>query len=149
MKKFYIILAIIIVLTALVLQILQWWEGRLERGIVKIGSITVEVEVADTALARERGLGGREILEENTGMLFVFREKDYHPFWMKEMNFPIDIIWISDDRVVDIAHNVPTTASEFLKIYKPKELVNFVLEVNAGFSEKHGVKVGDRVEIDY
>lgn len=148
-KKFHIILAVIIVVTAIFLRAWQYWEARLKSGTVKIDNTVIEVEIAETPLARERGLSGRKTLGENKGMLFVFGEKNYHSFWMKEMKFPIDIIWISDDKVVDIAHNVPIVASEFLKIYQPKEPVNFVLEVNAGFSEKHDVKVGDRVEIDY
>jgi len=65
------------------------------------------------------------------------------------MRFPIDIIWIQDDRIVDLASDVPIVASEFLKTYKPKEPVNFVLEVNAGFSLSRGIKVGDRVKIEY
>lgn len=149
MKKFHITLTVIIVLTAIVLRTWQWWEGRLKHGTVKIGNVTIEVEVADTPLAREKGLSGRESLEENRGMLFVFPKKGYYSFWMKEMNFPIDIIWIADDKIVDIAPSVPTLAGEFLKTYQPKEPVNFVLEVNAGFSESHSLKVGDRVEIKY
>ncbi len=148
-KKFHIILVVIIVVTAIVLRVWQFWEGRLKHGTVAVNGVKIEVEVADTFLAREKGLSGREKLEENKGMLFVFEIKDFHSFWMKEMKFPIDIIWISNDRIVDIAHNVPTVAGEFLKTYKPKEPVNFVLEVNAGFSERHGLKAGDRVEIEY
>ncbi len=148
-KKFHIIIALIIVVTAIMLRVWQWWEGRLEHGQVIIGNTVIEVEVAKTALAREQGLSRREKLEENKGMLFVFDKKDYHSFWMREMNFPIDIIWIADDKIVDIAHNVPSTVSQFLKTYQPKEPVNFVLEVNAGFSESHGIKVGNKVEIKY
>lgn len=149
MKKFYIILAVIIVVTALVLRGWQYWEGRLKHGRVIIGNTVTEVEVAETPMAQERGLSGRKDLGENRGMLFVFPQKNYYSFWMKEMRFPIDIIWIQDDRIVDLASDVPIVASEFLKTYKPKEPVNFVLEVNAGFSLSRGIKVGDGVEIEY
>jgi uncharacterized membrane protein (UPF0127 family) len=149
MKKFYAIIAVIIIVTALILRGWQYWEGRLKHGTVKIGNAVIEVEVAKTLTAQERGLSGRENLNKNEGMLFVFPEKDFYSFWMKEMKFPIDIIWIADDRVADIAYNVPTVATEFLKTYQPKEPVNFVLEVNAGFSLSHDIKVGDGVKIDY
>jgi len=152
MKNFYLVLAVIIVLIAFILRIWQWQqEKKLKRGVVMVGNAAIEVEVAETPLAREKGLSGREKLDQNKGMLFVFPKKDYYPFWMKEMNFPIDIIWIDNDRVVDISYNVaaPSTVSEFFKTYQPKEPVNFVLEVNAGFSKEYNVKVGDRVKIEY
>ena len=149
MKKFYIAISVVILVTAVILRVEQWQEGKLKEGLVKINNTTIKVEVAETPLAREKGLSGREKLDQNKGMLFIFPQKDYYSFWMKEMKFPIDIIWISDNRVVDIAYDLPLQASEFLKTYQPKEPVNFVLEVNAGFSKKYNIKIGDRVEIEY
>jgi uncharacterized membrane protein (UPF0127 family) len=149
MKKFYIAISVVILVTAVILRIEQWQEGKLKEGLVKINNTTIKVEVAETPLAREKGLSGREKLDQNKGMLFIFPQKDYYSFWMKEMKFPIDIIWISDNRVVDIAYDLPLQASEFLKTYQPKEPVNFVLEVNAGFARNYNIKIGDRVEIEY
>jgi len=146
MEKFYSIIFGIIVLAAVGLQVSKWTQ---DHGKVIIGDIKIKVEVADDPVEMQAGLSGRESLDENHGMLFVFAEPGQPAFWMKDMKFPIDIIWIQNDRVVDLAPNLPVVAAEFLSTYAPKEPANYVLEVNAGFVEEHGVKVGDRVDIKY
>lgn len=118
-------------------------------GSVIIGDTKVKVEVARETAELAKGLGGREKLDENRGMLFVFETPGQPAFWMKDMKFPIDIIWIMGDEVVDIAPNLPVVAAEFLSTYEPKEPANYVLEVNAGFAKDHGIKVGDSVDIRF
>ena len=88
-----------------------------------------------------QGLSGRDSLEEHTGMLFMFEADGYHPFWMKGMRFPIDILWMDRyKRVVHIAHAVsPDTYPE---LFKPSVLSRYVLEVPAGYAERHGVDIG-------
>jgi len=87
-------------------------------------------------------LSNREKLAENQGMLFVFDHTDYHSFWMKDMRFAIDIIWIDENKkVVDITHNAEPES--YPKIFKPSLPAQYVLEVNAGWAEEHRVKVGD------
>jgi uncharacterized membrane protein (UPF0127 family) len=109
-----------------------------------IGRIPLSVIVADTNERRTKGLSYRESLGNSQGMLFVFDKPDKHGIWMKGMNFPIDIIWIDSNlRVMDIAKDVsPVT---FPKIFEPKDAASFVLEVNAGFSEKNGIKIGSEL----
>lgn len=115
---------------------------------VKIGKTSINVEVADTPDKRDQGLSNRKSLNQDSGMLFVFDQKDRHPFWMKQMHFDLDFIWIADDKVVDITENVPKpTDPNNLPQYVPKELVNYVLEVNSGFVRNHQIKLGDKVEI--
>ena len=84
-------------------------------------------------------------------MLFVFNELDRHSFWMKDMQFPIDIFWIQGDRIVDIRYSVPPPADENtpLTVYYPQEAANFVLETNAGFAEKESIQIGDTIEFLY
>ncbi len=117
---------------------------------VIINDVEIPVEISDNDKKRAKGLSGKESLEEGTGMLFVFEEKIQPVFWMKDMNFPIDIIWIEDDTIVKINKDVPApaegTRDDDLARYGAGQLVNYVLEVNAGFSDEIGIEVGDKVE---
>jgi uncharacterized membrane protein (UPF0127 family) len=114
---------------------------------VKIAGASIKVDLALTPREQEQGLSGRTELKENSGMLFVFSQPGKYNFWMKDMNFPIDIIWIGGDmRVVYIKKN----ASPLLypELYGPgpdDANAKYVLEVVDGFSEKNNLKVGDRV----
>ena len=124
---------------------------------VSIDDVTIEVEVADTEALRQRGLSGRTALQADTGLLFVFYELNSHGIWMKDMSFPIDIVWIasaSDDsssgagktaRVVDLKRDV--RPSSFPEIFVPRATADYVLEVNAGFTAAHNIKVGGPVLI--
>lgn len=118
--------------------------------VVKIGRTQVQVEIAATPEKRAQGLSGRVELADDHGMLFPMGEPQVYAFWMKAMRFPLDIIWIRDGRVVDISENVPApTAGELPVSVRPREPIDYVLEVNAGFVEKKGIGVGDRVEIKF
>lgn len=118
---------------------------------VKIRDREITVEIADTNSERQTGLSGKTSLGENDGMLFVFDKQNIMPsFWMKDMNFAIDIIWINDGKIEQIdkdAKPEPGKSDKDLKIYTPEKPIDYVLEVNSGFSEKHSFKVGDKVEI--
>lgn len=104
-------------------------------------------EIALTPQEVMKGLGDRDPLEENHGMLFVYDHKEQFQFWMKGMKFPLDMIWIDDNTVIDISKNVPVgIPGEQLPLYAPKQPVNRVFEVNAGTADKLGIKEGDRVE---
>ncbi|HKB88836.1 MAG TPA: DUF192 domain-containing protein [Patescibacteria group bacterium] len=115
-----------------------------------VGSKTIQVEVVNTEQTREKGLGGRSSLGTDNGMLFVFDTKPVTPtFWMKDMLIPLDMIWISDSKIVKIDKHVPNqpanTPDEKLPIYTPGRAVDYVLEVNSGFSDSNNIKVGDSV----
>lgn len=115
---------------------------------VAIGGRVFQVEAASTAMERARGLSGRDSLRDGEGMFFIFNEPDMHGFWMKDMKFPIDIIWIKGDGVVGFSESAapePRVSSWRLKIYHPPEAVDRVLEINAGLVRKYGLKVGDKV----
>jgi uncharacterized protein len=118
---------------------------------ILIGSSEISVQTAKTSEEKAKGLSGKKFLNEDEGMVFVFLNKTYPAFWMIDMNFPIDIIWISEDTIVHIDENVPPPEPEQneknLPLYRPPEAINYVLEVNAGFSQKNGIKVGDKVDL--
>ncbi len=128
-------------------------QNIIKKGTVALGDTSISVEVSDTFASRQLGLSYRDSLGEGSGMLFVFDSYNIQYFWMKDMKFPLDIIWIKDDTVVDISKNVPIPMSRAslnqLPTYSPKEKVNYVLEVNAGFADKNKVKIGDKVKLNY
>lgn len=119
---------------------------------IYVGETEIPVEIADTTQKRQKGLSERKSLAEGEGMLFVFAQEDVQPpFWMEEMKFAIDIIWIGDDKIVQIDESVPppepNTPDSELKFYIPNQPIDYVLEVNAGFVEENNIKVGDSVKI--
>lgn len=112
---------------------------------VKIAGQNIKVILAETTLEQNRGLSGREKLNENEGMLFVFNHEGNYPFWMKDMNFPIDIIWLDENlKVVYIKKNA--LPQSYPESFSPGTNAKYVLEVNAGFSEKNNLKEGDTAE---
>ena len=113
--------------------------------------VSIAAEIADTPASRAKGLSGVRSLPELRGMLFVVQEADYMGIWMKDMKFPIDILWIENGTVVDMKENIkpplPNTGLGALPIYRPAVRSSFILEVNAGFSRRHAIHIGDRVNI--
>ena len=126
---------------------LKFREYFLPTAIVKIAWQEIKVELAETPKAQTNGLSGRKKLAENLGMLFLFPLAEKRAFWMKDMNFSIDIIWINNGEIVDIAPNLPPAVEANPPVYYPRLPVNAVLEVMAGFSVKNGLKIGDKVDL--
>ena len=108
-----------------------------------------EVEVASTDAQRKIGLMHRKSLEERKGMLFIFQSQGYLNFWMKDTLIPLDMLFIDQDGVIQhVAKNVqPCTASDSRNCPKTnsEKPVKFVIEINAGMSEKLGIRAGDQV----
>ena len=105
----------------------------------KIGETELILEIADTPEKRELGLSGRENLQEKTGMLFVFPAPDQPGFWMKDMKFALDFIWLDQDlKVTEIIENVsPETYPEG---YTPVEQIQYMLELTAGDALRYGIE---------
>lgn len=103
---------------------------------------------ANTAKEKELGLSEKKSMPENYGMVFPFGQDSYYSFWMKNMKFPIDILFINNNKIVTIHHNVapPKSLNETLPIYTSNKLADTVLEINAGLSKKYGFKDGDEVK---
>ncbi|MBP6913617.1 MAG: DUF192 domain-containing protein [Candidatus Levybacteria bacterium] len=114
-----------------------------------IGDTTYKLLVVKTETDKQKGLSDRNNLSKDSGMLFLFQEKSKPSFWMKNMKFPIDILFISDSKIVDIVENAKVLTADqdatTLPIYKPAEDSNSVLEINAGEVKKNKIKKGDTV----
>jgi|WetSurMetagenome_2_1015567.scaffolds.fasta_scaffold464681_2 uncharacterized membrane protein (UPF0127 family) len=112
---------------------------------VKINNGIFSAEVA--IFNKEKGLGLRSEIKEDQGMLFVFLNNNTKYFWMKDMQFPLDFIWINGNRIVNVTENVPVyTNGEFTKI---NSMADKVLELKAGSVSKYRIKVGDKIAIKY
>lgn len=131
------------------------WEGQAGQQkslkTLTIKNTKVYVEIADTSDKKSKGLSARKSLDKGSGMLFIFAKDTAPAFWMKDMLFPIDIVWINDDKIIQIDKSVPNpipgTIDSQLPLYRPSLPINYVLEVNAGFSDKNGFEVGDPIDL--
>jgi len=108
------------------------------------------VEVVDTPAARARGLSGRASLPPGEGMLFVFEDTQIHTFWMKDMMFPLDLVWIGeqcnvDSITPDVPPPTPEQADSDLPRFHPPQPVRYVLEINGGEAAAANIQVGDPV----
>lgn len=114
---------------------------------IQLNGRTIHVTLADTPEERGMGLSGRTGLAEDEGMFFVFDTDGKYSFWMKDMLFSIDIIWIAaDGTIVDIATNV--SPDTYPASYAPKTSARYVLEMRAGWSQQYDVQPGDGVVMD-
>lgn len=121
---------------------------------ITVGDKNLSVEIVDTDESRKLGLSNRTTLPESSGMLFDFTntETSLPSFWMKDMNFDIDIIWINKDEIIGITPNVPAPKNKniseaSLPIYSPPSNITHVLEVPSGWSKKNNIKIGNDIKI--
>lgn len=129
--------------------IIFWYKAPLlGKKYIKIKDATVFIEIANNDLIREKGLGHRNLLDQDKGMLFQFDQARQWPFWMKGMSFPLDFVWIRDGRVVDLSKNIPTQTDQKPVYVTPKENITSVLEVNAGWIDKYNIQIGDTVQLN-
>lgn len=116
---------------------------------VTVNNKSYKVTIAQTEKEKEVGLSGKKSLPADEGLLFEFDSLNYYTFWMKDMKFAIDIIFIKDNKVVTVFHEVPAPKSpnESLPLYRPEEPANKVLELAAGEAKKSNIKKGDTITI--
>lgn len=140
MFKYSITIILIILLILLIIYFLP-----LKKKTVYINKKLVQVEIADNSLARYKGLSFRKELCGNCGMLFVYDSSRERIFTMRNMKFPLDFIWINDNKIIQINKEInPAQKNKETPMIKgPKS--NYVLEVNAGFCDKNNIKTGDKI----
>ncbi|MFB6212713.1 MAG: DUF192 domain-containing protein [Candidatus Magasanikbacteria bacterium] len=115
---------------------------------VKINDQVIVADVVNSEKKLKKGLSGKESLGLNEGMLFVFDEKKKRSVWMKNMSFAIDVIWISDRKIVGVTEKIPpqpNVSEENLDTYKSPKPVDKVLEVKTGRAQLFKASKGDEV----
>lgn len=111
-----------------------------------INEKNINIEIADSHNKRREGLSGRDSLNDDEGLFFKFEDVDYHGIWMKDMNFPIDIIWLSNTlQVIHIEENVDP--STYPDSFVPSKPAKYVLEVKSGFVKSNFVALKDQATI--
>ena len=156
MKKILFLFVVLIVALAAVkisqdysfVEKLTFWSSK---KTAILHDQTFSLTVAATDKEKQIGLSKKESLEKNEGMLFLFDSPQYYSFWMKEMEFALDILWIRDGVVVDITRNIPVPGQDVslseLKRYSADEPFDMVLELNAGYADAHNIEEGDAVNV--
>lgn len=140
MRKIYIALGFILILVIVILQY---------RSYVWIGDSKIRIMRTHNLEGMQVGLLGQSSLGANQGMLFSFDKEGDYNFHMSGMQFPIDFIWIDGNKkVIGITPGaVPQNKEEKeIKFYRPPMPAQYVIEVNAGWSEKNGIEIGDEVK---
>ena len=152
------VIAAIIIVTAIIITdtpvpFTQSNQSQIKYETLKItiDDVQLTVEIADDSEKIQKGLMFRNRLPDNQGMLFVFEKESKYQFWMMNMKFNLDIIWINaDGKVVHIVENAEPcidAASTSLCTYNPDEPASYVLEVNSGFVKKYGINENSRMHI--
>ncbi len=140
-KKLYLVASLaFIILLGLVVY------NPKSQSVLHLNSRDIFLIVRDTAESRVKGLSGRDSLADDTAMIFVFDKPEAYAFWMKDMKFPIDIIWLDGKfTIVDIRANI--SPSTYPEKFVPMSESVYVLETNANFAEKNSLKIGDTLSI--
>ena len=112
--------------------------------IISVSGVRLYVDVADDPDEWKIGLSGKDMLPARRGMLFVFPRSDYYGIWMKDMKFPIDVLWIDKDGIiVDVKkHALPDSYPD---VYTPEKKAKYVLETISNFVDEHDILIGDKV----
>lgn len=132
----------LIILVAIIFLVLFFFS-RNKKTEIELKGQKFQIEISRSEKEREQGLSGRNNLCENCGMLFVFPQEEKQGFWMKKMNFDLDIIWINNKKIVYIAKNVSHNLKETII---PEVKANRVLELSAGTTDNFGIEIGDEIE---
>lgn len=150
MNKIIIIFGLIILLVVGVIYFqVKGNQTMKTTGSVKIGDHTFATETVKDAEAQQIGLTKYNSIKEEQAMLFIFEQPGNYGFWMKNMKFSIDLLYINNDTIVSIVEKAEPVAKDADNptIYQPEAPADKVLEINAGLVEKYAIKKGDKVEI--
>lgn len=131
--------------------ILYWFPPEMKKTVtLDIRGASITAELAETIFERSRGLSGRQSIGSGEGMLFLFDTVEPHTMWMKDMAFPIDILWIKNGIIVDMEESVRPeqgVSDTMLKRYSSDIPAELVLELPAGFAKMHSILISDGVTL--
>lgn len=144
--KFNLIILAIFVVSTIGLKL---WQYHWPTAVLMLKDEPLLVQVAKTPHHQEKGLSERESMGKYDGMLFIFNMPFRVGIVMRDMQFPIDIVWLDGSVVADIAPNVlpEDVSEERLRVYYPRKNVNLVLELPAGWAKDHDLKIGDELSV--
>ncbi len=114
---------------------------------IKINDVSLRVELAKNSAEHYLGLSNRESLENISGMLFLFADKQNRSFVMRNMLMSIDIVFIDENTIIDVYKNLPFDLKSQKILYQSSSPVDKVLELESGLFDYYGFKVGDKIEI--
>jgi len=124
------------------------WPQLQPHATVRIGDGVFAARVAKTSDERKEGLSGTSDLRQDQAMLFVYDRDDKWSIWMKDMNYPIDIIWLDKDKkVVYIVKNAPPESYPY-ETFTPKQEARYVLEIPAGTVGPKSITIGTEAMFD-
>lgn len=140
-KNLIIAVGVLLIIIALIASVIF----AKSEDTLSFGNRRITVEKVSSRHDKAKGLSGREYISEDRGMLFIYDEKGEHCMWMKDMNFPIDILWLDENKKVQqIAASVPPES--FPDNFCPNgKDAKYVLEVKSGLSRDSGVDVGSQL----
>lgn len=143
MVKIICVFLSVLVLTVLIMMINEKQNAR-----VCFNSNCFNARLAITNEERKKGLMHIDAIKDNEGMLFINEKEDIYPFWMKNVKFPLDIIWINEDKkVVFISENSKPCFDDNCPHIDPGVKAKYILEINAGLSKKIGLGIGSSLDI--
>lgn len=149
LKNILIFAVVIIVLIAISYFSISTLTSARNQKIADIKGHKISLEIADDEAEQRKGLSARDSLPKDKGMLFKFKKADTHTFWMKDMRFPIDIIFINNDKIVTIYENVQpeNDKNANLSLYTSTKPADKVIELNAGLAKEFGLKTGETLRL--
>lgn len=139
---------LIIILVA-IFSVIFWQSNTVSdyRSLSIGDKVTIKVELVRQESQIVRGLSGRQLLPADQGMLFEMPVKSRWQFWMKDMKFSLDFIWIDGQTVVGLDQNIPYFINDDIARVVPSQPVDKVLEVNAGFIARYNIRIGDEIDL--
>ena len=125
-------------------------DNKYRRVPAKIGKLSIKLEIADDSYKKAKGLMYRSRLQRDKGMLFIFAAERRYSFWMLNMQFGIDILWLDRNmRIVDITKGAMPAKSIFnSRNYSPSKPAMYVIETCCGFADESGIKPGNKISLE-
>lgn len=114
-----------------------------------INNAVFDVNLSIFTYEKVKGLGKISFIDDNQGMFFFYFNSSVREFWMKDMQFPIDVLWIKDNKIVNISENVPIHINGEITRMNSLYEVDRVLELKANNVSKNNIKIGDEIIIKY